>query len=183
MKAKKLKPVATPAPLLKLDLGCGTTKRDGFEGADCRDFGQKHVIDLTKPWPWGDSSVEEVHCSHFVEHLKPRERIHFVNELWRVLIPGGKATIITPYWNSMRAYGDLTHEWPPVCEMWYSYLDKGWRASQAPHNDEYICDFFGGGGHSMHPDIVGRNEEYRAYALKWYREAAQDLIMTITARK
>src|SRR5262245_46557037 len=101
---KKSKSASTHK-LLKLDLGCGRNPREGFEGVDHMDFGQKHKVDLRGPWPWKDKSVEEAHCSHFIEHLTAKERIHFVNELHRVLIPNGKATVITPHWASMRAYG------------------------------------------------------------------------------
>jgi hypothetical protein len=76
-----------------------------------------------------------------VEHLTAKERIHFVNELYRVMKPKALATIVTPYWASSRAYGDLTHQWPPVVENWYLYLDKNWRQGYAPHNTEYRCDF------------------------------------------
>lgn len=171
--------------LIKLDLGCGTRKRgDGYLGVDCRDFpGVDLVADLTKPWPWSDASVEAAHCSHFVEHLVPAERIHFVNELWRVLIPGGQCVMITPHWCSHRAYGDLTHVWPPVSEMWFSYLDKDWRAREAPHNDRYTCDFTTTWGYGFHSSLNGRNPEYVTYALNWYKEAAQDLHATLTARK
>ena len=74
---------------LKLDLGCGKNKREGFLGVDCRKFdGVDQVVDLLKlkrdveewrilgkpksdghdlfeRWPWKDNSVAEVHCSHF----------------------------------------------------------------------------------------------------------------------
>src|SRR3989304_3239050 len=69
-----------------------------------------------KPWPWANDSVSEVHCSHTLEHFERRERVHVMNELYRVLIPGGKATIIVPHWASNRSYGDMTHCWPPVSE-------------------------------------------------------------------
>src|SRR6185436_17526269 len=94
------------ARLLKLDFGCGKSVREGFEGVDVRPFGQKWTIDLTKRWPWADSSVEQANASHFLEHLKPKERVHFVNELFRVLTPGGKCQVVTPHWASGRAFGD-----------------------------------------------------------------------------
>ena len=132
---------------LKLDLGCGIHKQVGFHGVDVRKFeGVDTVADLRKKWPWRDNSVAEVHCSHFVEHLTAPERIHFVNELHRVMEKGAKATIITPHWASCRAYGDLTHQWPPVSEFWWYYLSKSWREgtkeqdykdANAPHNDGY----------------------------------------------
>lgn len=173
-----------PKPLLKLDLGCGKNKKDGFIGVDSRDFeGVDQVVDLRQPWPWDDASVEEVHCSHFVEHLTGAERIHFVNELYRVLIPGGKMLMVTPHWNASRAYGDLTHQWPPVSEFWFYYLSKEWRAVNAPHNDGYTCDFEVTWGYSLHPNIMSRSQDHQMFALANYRDAAQDIIATLVAKK
>lgn len=198
-KAAKLAVVEQP---LKLDLGCGKTPRAGFTGVDCRDFGQAHKVNLVarKPiyansrnpsephggefsqWPWKDDSVEEAHSSHFVEHLKADERIHFVNELYRVLKVGAKCQIIVPHWASCRAYGDLTHQWPPVSEFWFYYLDKNWREQNAPHNDGYKCDFLATWGYSLHPGIQPRNQEYQQHAMQYFKEAAQDIIATLTKR-
>ena len=170
---------------LKLDLGCGPHKRDGFHGVDCRAFpGVDTVWDLaTTPWPWADQSVTEVHTSHFVEHLTQDQRIRFVNELYRVLVPAGKATVIVPHWASCRAYGDLTHQWPPVSEFWFYYLNKDWRAQNAPHNDAYTCDFECTWGYSLRPDITVRSEEYQSFAMQNYKEVAQDIISTWTKRR
>lgn len=169
---------------IKLDLGCGKNKREGFTGVDCLDFeGVDVVCNLgAGTWPWADGSVEEVHCSHFVEHLNGSERIHFVNELYRVLQPGGKAQIIVPHWGSCRAYGDLTHQWPPVSEFWFYYLDKDWRAANAPHNVDYSCDFAATWGYSLHPSIQSRNQEYQMFAMSNYKEACQDLIATLVKK-
>ncbi len=176
---------------LKLDLGCGKNKQKDFIGVDVRPFeGVDQVVDLTLrasildkpgkflPWPWPDESVEAVHCSHFVEHLEPFERIHFVNELYRVLEPGGKALIVTPHWASTRAYGDLTHKWPPVSEFWFYYLNREWREANAPHNDGYTCDFKVTWGYSFGPELSVKNEEYRNYALQNFKDAAQDIVAT-----
>lgn len=169
--------------MVKLDLGCGKNPKEGFTGVDCRDFGQDIVCDLRDTWKWEDSSVDEVHCSHFVEHLTAPERIHFVNELWRVLKPGAKATVIVPHWGSCRAYGDMTHQWPPVSEFWFYYLLASWRAENAPHNDAYTCDFDATWGYTLHPSIAVRNVEFQQFAVGFYKEAVQDLIATLVARK
>lgn len=181
---KKSKKVAKEDIKLKLDFGCGPNTREGFEGVDVRSFDGKvkHVVDLTKfPWPWADGSVEEAHASHFVEHLNADQRIGFINELWRILAPGAKCTIITPHWGSMRAYGDLTHQWPPVCEFWFYYLSKEWRALNAPHNDGYDpeVNFSATWGYSVRQDLLSRNQEYQQFALSNYKEAAQDMIATL----
>ena len=150
---------------------------------DAKDFGQPHRVDLRGPWPWEADSVEEAHCSHFVEHLAAPERVHFVNELYRVLVPGGLCTLIAPHWSSGRAYGDLTHQWPPVSEMWFFYLSKSWRASQSPHSDEYACDFETTWKYAIHPALQARTPEQQSFALQNYREAAQDIVATLKALK
>lgn len=183
---------AAPAKkLLKLDIGCGPNKREGFLGVD--QFAMKgvdKVFDVRKtPWPWKDSSVEEVHCSHFLEHLTANERCAFMNELARVLIPGGKATIIVPHWCSNRAYGDPTHMWPPVSEMFFFYLEREWRMNNAPHADVkfnkngYSCDFKATWVYGMHPLLTPKNQDYQQHALTFFKEAAQDTHATLENRK
>ena len=204
---------------INLDLACGTRKKAGFLGVDRRRFpGVDGITDLTqKRWlfdapqlgsvkleiattPDGrtgftlpDNSVAEVHCSHFLEHLdhnqaKP-ERVRFMNELWRVLVPGGKATIITPHWASNRAYGDFTHADKPVSEMFYHYLNKTWRKSEAPDNDSefnpdgYFCDFDFLLGYAPDPELASKVQGDVDFALSWYKEAIFDLVAALTAIK
>lgn len=186
---------------IRLDLGCGKNKRAGFIGVDSRPFeGVDVVCDLVakdvakganplpdvvifRKWQWEDSSVAEIHASHVVEHFTPQERIHFINEAYRVLIPDGKLSIIVPHYASERAYGDLTHQWPPVVGFWFYYLNKDWRAVNAPHNDQYTCHFEAAWGGSQHPSLAGRHPEYVQYATQWYREATQDMISELKAKK
>jgi len=175
-------------PSLKIDIGCGKNKKGpDWVGVDIIKFeGVDMVLDAgTKKWPWKNESVDEIHASHFVEHLKPEERIHFVNEMFRVLkkptydngrLVNGFATIVTPHWASQRAYGDLTHQWPPVSEFWFYYLDAAWRAVNAPHNQDYTCDFSVTWGYSLHPEVATRNQEYQQTAIKFHKEACSDLI-------
>jgi hypothetical protein len=172
---------------LKLDLGCGKRKKEGFIGVDQHAFeGVDQVVNLKGPWPWGNGSVEEIHMSHCLEHFNGNERVHIFNEMYRVMRIGAKATIMTPYWCSNRAYGDFTHQWPPVSEMLYNYLWKAWRLENAPDNDSsvnpsgYHCDFDYTYGYSVHPTIQAKNQEAQMYALSFYKEAASDLICTIT---
>lgn len=168
--------------LLKLDLGCGSKKQPGFTGVDSMSLpGVDVVADLTKPWPWPDASVAEVFCSHFVEHLEAAERVHFANELHRVLVPGGKARIITPHWASQRAYGDLTHKWPPVSEFWYPYLNREWRKS-TPHNDFYTCDFDFRLDYHLRQDVDKRTDQEKVFAVMNFKEAAEDLVAYLTKR-
>jgi hypothetical protein len=175
---------------MKLDLGCGPNKREGFTGVDRIAFpGVDHVVDIgVDAWPFVDGSVEEAYSSHFVEHLTAVERIHFVNELYRVLQPGASCQIIVPHWASHRAYGDPTHQWPPIGEMWFFYLDKDWRASNAPHTDKanwqygYDCNFTATWGYALNPALGVRSQEYQQFAVENYKEAVFDIHATLTKK-
>jgi len=203
MAKKRTNLAVVTKPILKLDIGCGKNKREGFRGVDQYAMdGVDDICDLRKtPWrfyPQGTDgaasyvlepgSVEEVNCSHFLEHLTSTERVHFLNELYRVLMVGGKATVVTPHWASNRAYGDPTHQWPPVSEMFFYYLSKEWRGTQAPHTDKkfnkdgYDCDFVATWGYSLSPAIQSRNPEYQQFALQNHKEAAQDTIATLVKK-
>jgi hypothetical protein len=179
---------------IKIDFGCGPNKREGFIGVDQYPFdGKVDVVgEITDPalWNrWETNSVDEAHTSHFLEHLIPAQRIMFFNNLWRVLKPGAQATIIVPHWASTRAYGDPTHQWPPFSEMALFYLDRKWRAENAPHTDVanwpygFDCDFTATWGYSLHPSLGARNEEWQQFAINFYKEACQDLVATITKRE
>ena len=203
----------TEQKTIKLDLGCGPNPRDGFIGVDSIAFNDRvFKTDLSAAtWRFGienfgefnleshdrgigrwyglpDNCVTEAHCSHFLEHLTGPQRVLFFNELYRVLTPGSGCLIITPHWASNRAYGDFTHQWPPVAEMMYYYLKKEWRDANAPHTDSkfnpngYTCDFDATWGYGMRQDLVVRNAEYQNFAMQNYKEAVQDMHATVVKR-
>ena len=175
---------------MKLNIGCGSKKREGYIGVDVIQFDGVDVVCRVgqEPLPYADTSIDEVYCSHFVEHLTAQERIQFVNELSRVLKPNCQVTLIVPHWASGRAYGDPTHQWPPVSEFWFYYLKREWRLANAPHTDAkhwpqgYTCDFDATWGYGIHPQVMARNDEYKQFALNFYKEAAQDIHATLTKR-
>jgi SAM-dependent methyltransferase len=181
----------SPQATVRLDIGCGKNKKEGFIGIDRIKFDTVDVVcDVgTEKLPYGDDSVDEVHCSHFLEHLTQDERVHFLNEAHRVMRKDAKMTLIVPHWCSNRAYGDPTHKWPAVSEMFFYYLSKPWRKVQAPHTDSefnptgFACDFSATWGYSLHPDLVVRNQDYQQHALSFSKEAAQDIIATLVALK
>jgi hypothetical protein len=183
--------VTKKVEVLKLDVGCGSKKRDGFHGVDQYKMkGVDTVLDIGNvKWPWKDKTVDEINASHFIEHLTADERIHFYNESFRVLKEGCKVSIAVPHWASNRAYGDPTHQWPPVSEMSFYYLNQEWRDSQAPHTDAkwnkkgFKCNFHATWGYSFSPELGARSQEYVQFALQNYKEAAQDMIITLTKPK
>lgn len=178
--AKLHKPKAEPKEL-KIDIGCGRTTPKGWVGVDSIDFGQKYVADVRDGMPFKDNSVNEVRSSHFVEHLTGAERIAFFNDLYRVMKVGATAQIITPHWSHACAYGDPTHQWPPMSEWYPLYLNKAWRSTNAPHA-AYTCDFDYVVAGSWDPRLNGRNSEFTQNAMNTQVNGWRDLIVTLTKK-
>lgn len=170
----------------KLDLCCGNNKKADFTGIDQYAMpGVDHVYNLLQPWPIEDGSVTEIYMSHALEHFTGKERVLIFNEMYRVLSPGAKADIITPHWSSHRAYGDMTHQWPPVSEMSWFYLNKEWRLQRAPHTDHsynpegYQCDFSTTWIYYVDTDTLQNFKVDIQFALTWYKDAILDMHATI----
>ncbi len=175
---------------LRIDLGAGKNPKAGFVGVDSIDFGNGSIVCNigSEKWPWEDSSVDEAHCSHVLEHLTnwhgKWERTHFFNELHRVLKPGAGCALIIPHWASTRYYGDPTHK-EPFSEFGFYYLSKEWRAVNAPHADiefnpnGYTCDLECTWGYAMHPSMTTRSSDFQQFAMQFYKEACQDIQATV----
>lgn len=97
--------------------------------------GVNEVVDLFEyPWvrssngnPWNDSTVDEIWCSHIVEHIPHTARFNagatathraqggldgwyaFFFEAWRILKPGGLMHITAPLAFSLAGTSDPTH--------------------------------------------------------------------------
>ncbi|MBL8242850.1 MAG: class I SAM-dependent methyltransferase [Rhodanobacteraceae bacterium] len=169
---------------MKLDLGCGSRKAEGFLGVDISaECGADIVHDLrVYPWPFADDSVDEVRCSHFLEHLTGEERMKFMDELWRVMKPGATALIVTPYWQSYGAVQDPTHQWPPICEASYFYFNRAWRETAGVAHYPIRCDFDLNYGFWLGPDWRDKPQQEKGFALRHYCNVAQDLHATLKKR-
>jgi SAM-dependent methyltransferase len=86
---------------MKLDLGCGDKRHEGFIRVDRSLRVEPDVVlDLEKiPWPWPDGSVDEIVMSHVLEHLGQEPAVFFeiMRELYRIMRPGAKIHITVPH--------------------------------------------------------------------------------------
>lgn len=98
------------APPLRLNIGAGTDIIPGWINHDVAALpGIACVHDLNiRPWPWETGSISEIKIYDVLEHVD--ELIPSMEELWRILQPGGIARISVPYWNSWCAAADPTHK-------------------------------------------------------------------------
>jgi SAM-dependent methyltransferase len=114
-----------------LDLGCGAFPRNPYGktelyGVDIRAFGmdprfQFRAANLTlQPIPFEDNHFGSLSAFDFLEHV-PRllatsdgqgtrfPFIELMNEVWRVLAPGGRFYALTPAYPHPQAFQDPTH--------------------------------------------------------------------------
>lgn len=164
---------------MKLDLGCGQNKREGFTGVDIWE-GADVVCDLFQtPWPFEDDSVDEIWCSHVVEHVP--DLIAFLNECHRIMKKGAVMTIHAPYYSSIRCWQDPTHV-RAISEVTFAYFNKAWRESQGLGHYPITTDFEYYYGLAWHPDFVNRNEAFKQFALAHYINAVTDIQATLKKR-
>jgi predicted SAM-dependent methyltransferase len=177
-KVKKSRVVRSPSPLveaaprleLKLDLGCGLNPREGFEGVDLYGDKAKHKVDLFKfPWPFLSDSVDEIHASHFLEHIPAREvsdadlkqknalgdsyvgadmLFAFMDECYRILKTDSWMHVIVPSGRSNRAFWDPTHRRFFMQET-FLYFSSEWRKQNGLQHYRVKCNFGVDVGHSL----------------------------------
>lgn len=84
---------------MKLSLGSGRIKKEGFLNVDALDWEGntdiKHNL-TTVPFPFSDESIEEIYSAEFLEHISFRDTEKFLQECWRILKYDGKLTIKVP---------------------------------------------------------------------------------------
>ena len=94
----------------KIHLGCGRKILEGYVNVDIVSVpGVDLVCDLSLGIPFKDNSFEEALAIDFVEHIHPNRVIHFMNLVYRVLMPGGLFKIHLPESPGITANQDPTH--------------------------------------------------------------------------
>jgi SAM-dependent methyltransferase len=175
---------------MKLDIGCGQNPyvdpqtNERFTGIDIYD-GADIVHDLTKfPWPIKSNSVDEAWCSHVFEHIPGKLRGKFMDEVYRILKPGAKVTVIVPAYNSARAVQDFTHEWPPVAPESFFYFQKPFRDGNRLTHGLYDlkCDFEMVITGTIGDPWVQKSQETQMFAGRHYMNVTQDLVATMTKK-
>lgn len=119
--------------VIKLEIGGGTIPKAGYTNLDPvhgKGVWQRYAQDL--PWPAKDNSIQAGRASHVMEHLPAgADRINVMNEMHRVLVPGGTFEIIVPL---IMVRNEMVQGWwawadPTHCSQWVY-----------PESFLYFCD-------------------------------------------
>lgn len=96
---------------MKLNLGCGRDIREGWLNVD-REWheGTDATWDMTDPMIPGILWAEPIHevlLSHVIEHLA--DPLAAMENLWKLVQPGCRLTVLCPHGGSDDAWADPTH--------------------------------------------------------------------------
>jgi SAM-dependent methyltransferase len=102
----------------RISLGGGEFPKPGFVNIDnstINPINGHHYTpdilhDLNDGIPFPDSFIDEVECSHFIEHVK--DPAFLMNEIWRVCKNGSKVQIICPIHDMVPGHlTDMSFDW------------------------------------------------------------------------
>lgn len=74
---------------LKINLGCGSNRLDGWSNHD-------NDVDITKPLPWLYESADCILIEHCLEHVNCADGFRFLKESYRILKKRGGLRICVP---------------------------------------------------------------------------------------
>ena len=114
--------------MMKLNLGCGNNKIDGYLNVDidpnCTPDLQADLEAI--PWPFNDNSVEELFLIHVLEHLGETKEKYFgiIQEIYRIVCGGGKIRIVVPHPRHDHFVIDPTHVRAILPDQFYMFSKK-----------------------------------------------------------
>lgn len=98
---------------IRLDIGGGNNPNPGFVNIDILPLPKVDIVwDLEEtPWPLPDECVITATASHVLEHINPHKGVFIkvMDEIWRVLKPGGQFAFVVPHAASHGYQQDPTH--------------------------------------------------------------------------
>jgi SAM-dependent methyltransferase len=93
---------------MKLNLGCGNKRMDGYLGVDRHPCEAAGVLcDLTRRLPFADDSVDGVFMDNFIEHVLDIPAL--LSEVARVCRKGARVVMTTPHYSSAASWRNPTH--------------------------------------------------------------------------
>lgn len=131
---------------MKLDVGCGSRKKEGFTGLDIRAVDGVFINhDITNfPWPIGDSYCSEINMSYVWGAIEPKSRTNTMNELWRIMCNGGILTLTDQHSASHKVFQDPIY-YSGINEYTFTYFDPKYKRYEVyKPKPWHILDLSGG---------------------------------------
>jgi SAM-dependent methyltransferase len=133
---------------IRLDLGCGDKKQEGWTSVDFGEFertavhtAKKYRVVAIKPdvsadlraLPFPDNYADEARAIHVIEHFYPWEAEDLVREWVRVLKPGAPLALECPCLDKVMKLWDVPQV-PPAMTYWALYGDPRYKEPLMAHH-------------------------------------------------
>lgn len=118
---------------MRLNLGAGDDRRDGYLGVDCRLAAATDILADIRGLPFKDESAEVVLALDIMEHLQRYELKVVFAELFRITKSGGELYIKTPNLDSL-VHAYIKQEIPFEEFERKVYGDQTYAAESCPEN-------------------------------------------------
>lgn len=106
--------------MIKIELGCGQHKREGYFSTDLRITNATDFVSDAKKLPIKDNSVDEIKAICLLEHFDDPYPI--LDEIARVLKKDGTLHIRLPNIGTYSAHLDITHKFLADLRLWKEIL-------------------------------------------------------------
>jgi len=142
---------------MKLNLGSGFRSMVGYQNIDIQARCNPDLVcDVTDGLPYDESSIDEVRAWDFLEHIPLGKTVNVIEEIWRVLKPGGLFESYTPDAEyGQGAFQDPTHVSFWVENSWLYYSHPAYRDLYGIRAEFYPIDM----------KRIATDEEGRVYHL------------------
>ena len=136
----------TPS-IIKLDVGCGAEKREGYIGMDARALSGVDIVHNFEkfPWPVADESVSLLNASHVLEHVSPAYTDPRLSGLIRLLKAKGAITDM----EIERYIGE-----PEVFGTFIRFMDEAWRVLSPGGQFTFVVPYAGSPGYWQDPTHI-----------------------------
>lgn len=126
---------------MKLNLGCGFNKPEGFVHVDMFEHCQPDIVHNleTFPYPFETDSVDEILCNHSLEHIgqQPSVFLRIMQELYRVCMDDAVIKINVPHPRHDNFISDPTHVriiTPMTLMLFDLELNNLWKETKAANS-------------------------------------------------
>jgi SAM-dependent methyltransferase len=145
-----------------------TNVKEGFES----------FIPLTTSQLPADS-VETIDGVNILEKIKDLPA--FIDECYRLLVPGGIATFSSPHYASNNAWvSPLTVR--AISEASLNFASKDWREQNKFTEVPMIANFEVAGNFAVEVEAMNRSEIARGFFMKHYNNVVRAVVLTLTKK-
>ena len=94
--------------MIKLHLGCGKDKREGYVNCDLSsEVNPDKIVDISERLPFENNSISEIIINHTLEHTQ--KPIEVLKEFYRICKDKAIIKIKVPYFSSESAFSQIDH--------------------------------------------------------------------------